>query len=83
MSKVIEAIYDGHALVPLEPLDLHPGDRVKITLRTIASGSSRTTRLRRRDLIRKMWEHFDKTPPPGGPLPDEALRRESIYEDRD
>ncbi len=81
MSKVIEAIYDGRVLVPLEPVDLHPGGRVKITLRAAGSVSRETNWQRRLYLLQKMWEHFEKTPPPGGPLPDKTLRREGIYED--
>jgi predicted DNA-binding antitoxin AbrB/MazE fold protein len=82
MSKVIEAIYDGYALIPQEPVDLHRGDRVKVTLRVTTSADRRTARQRRLELVQKMWKHFEETPPPGGPLPDDILRRESIYEDR-
>ncbi|MGC8784605.1 MAG: antitoxin family protein [Armatimonadota bacterium] len=81
MSKVIEAVYDGRVLVPLQPLDLQAGDRVRISVKPSVS-TSRPRRERRRKVLEEMWHHFEQTPPPSGPLSQQSISRESIYEGR-
>lgn len=81
MSKETEAVYDGRVLVPLQPLDLQAGDRLRISLKPSVP-AQRAGRERRRKVLDEMWQHFERTPPPGGPLSEESLDRESIYEGR-
>ncbi|GBC95121.1 hypothetical protein HRbin16_00908 [bacterium HR16] len=81
MSKVIEAIYDGRVLVPLQPLDLQAGDRVRISVKSSLS-TPRPRQARRRKVLEEMWHHFEQTPPSGGPLSEQSISRESIYGER-
>lgn len=81
MSKVIEAVYDGRVLVPLQPLNLQAGDRVRISVKPCLS-TSRPRREHRRKVLEEMWHHFEQTPPPGGPLSEQSISRESIYEEQ-
>lgn len=78
MSKVIEAVYDGRVLVPLQPIDLQVGERVRISVKP----SLPARRERRRKVIEEMWKHFEQNPPAGGPLSEESIGRESIYEEK-
>ena len=41
MSKTIEAIYDGKALHPEDPLALEPNTRVRLTIEIIQPGEAR------------------------------------------
>lgn len=41
MVKVVEAVYDGKTLHPVEPLDLHPNTRVRLTIENIAGEPGR------------------------------------------
>jgi hypothetical protein len=34
MTKTLDALYDGRTLFPMEPLDLQPNTRVRITIET-------------------------------------------------
>ncbi len=43
MLKTVEAVYDGAALVPLEPLTLLPNTRVWIIIETPETDTSTTT----------------------------------------
>lgn len=78
MSKVIEAIYDGRVLVPLQSLDLQAGERVKISVEP-SRPAHPARRHRRREVLDRMWQHFEQNPPQGGPLSEEGIDRESIY----
>lgn len=78
MKTLIHARYDGKALIPEEPLELKEGERVAILLLESA------LRVQEPSLEEKMaaLQRFVERGVRGVNLPDEALRRENLYEDR-
>ncbi len=78
MKQVVEALYDGKVLIPQEPLELQPGQRVLLQVSEKPSLSA-DAKSDRHALLAALWYHFSKYPPKGGQIPDEALRREGTY----
>lgn len=78
MKTLIHARYDGKVLIPEEPLELKEGERVAILLLESA------LRVQEPSLEEKMaaLQRFVERGVRGVNLPDEALRRENLYEDR-
>jgi len=67
MTLTIRARYDGRALIPEEPLNLPIGQPVELELRLPDADAA--------------WEQLKATAVHGLNLPDEALRRENLYEE--
>ena len=78
MKTLIHARYDGKVLVPEEPLQLEEGQRVAIFLMELPLQANNTSKEKRIAALRRIVERGVH----GVNLPDEALRRENIYEDR-
>lgn len=69
----IEAEYDGRVLVPAQPLSLHPGQRVRLTVATTEVNDWQAR-------FEAALEQF-RAHPVQRSLTDEELRRETIYDD--
>lgn len=78
MKTLIHARYDGKVLIPEEPLELEEGQRVAIFLMELPLQANNASKEKRRAALRRIVERGVH----GVNLPDEALRRENIYEDR-
>jgi len=74
MAVVIRAHFDGKAIIPDEPVDLPINEPLEFELKQ-APGEFKWDPERAREAIRQIAA---RAKPVG--LPDEALRRESIYE---
>ncbi|MCS7300576.1 MAG: antitoxin family protein [Fimbriimonadales bacterium] len=72
-TVTVEAVYDGYALIPQQPLQLSAGQRVRVTITTAESEEWLTQ-------LENALNYF-KAHPVQRSLTDEELRRESIYED--
>jgi predicted DNA-binding antitoxin AbrB/MazE fold protein len=78
MKTLIRARYDGRVLVPEEPLDLQAGQTVTMMLLEPLPKAEELSVEERLEALRRFVERGVR----GVNLPDEALRRENIYEDR-
>lgn len=78
MKTLIHARYDGKVLIPEEPLELREGQRVAIFLIELPPQAEKLSREQRKAALRQIVERAVH----GVNIPDEALRRENIYEDR-
>ena len=76
MAVRIRAHYDGKTFVPDEPVDLKIGEPVEVE--RIERKLSAAEIKRRRAALRRIASEAI----PGLNIPDEALRRENMYEDR-
>jgi hypothetical protein len=76
MSFVIRAKFDGSVFVPEEPVALAKDKSVSLVVSDEAT-QPKTTAQRLAALDR-----FVAAASRGTPIPDEALRRENLYEDR-
>lgn len=76
MSIVIRAHYDGKTIVPDEPLSLPVDAPIKAEL-TLVEPEQKAA-----DLARRLaaWERFGSRAVKGAHIPDEALRRDNMYE---
>jgi len=72
----ILARYDGKVIVPEEPVDLPVDQRLQVDLQLLPSEALQTPLVQRRAAL----ERFLSRPIYGVNLPDEAMRREGIYE---
>lgn len=78
MSVAIKATYDGKVLIPERPLDLPVGEVVQLQIPTL-----RDQHPTRDEIERRLALHHAASGLFTGPtLPDEALTREAMYEDR-
>ncbi|MCS6831234.1 MAG: antitoxin family protein [Armatimonadota bacterium] len=78
MKTLIHARYDGKVLIPEEPLQLEEGQIVRLEIIAPACQSEASlSRERRRQALRQLVA----TAVEGASIPDEALRRENLYED--
>jgi hypothetical protein len=77
MSVVIRAHFDGKVIVPDEPVDLPVNEPLEFDLRPTPTclpwDPSKAD---------EAWEWMKSHPINGLSIPDEALRRENLYEDR-
>jgi len=78
MKTLIRARYDGRVLVPEEPLDLQAGQTVTMMLLEPLPKAEELSVEERLEALRRIVQRGAR----GVNLPDEALRRENIYEDR-
>jgi len=76
MAVSIRAHFDGTNIVPDEPVDWPAGTCVDAVLTIIDSQPERSAE---REVA---WEHLLSLRIPGIKIPEEALRRENMYEDR-
>lgn len=74
----IRAHYDGHVIVPDEPLDLPSNQLLEVELRILAD----TNRQQNPEVSLKAIRNLVARALPGLDIPVEQLRRESIYEER-
>jgi hypothetical protein len=77
MSLVIKAHFDGKVIVLDEPADLPVGEPLEFELRPTPEHLPWDPE-KAREAIKWLTEHAV----PGLRIPDEALRRENLYEDR-
>jgi hypothetical protein len=70
---VIRAHYDGKVIVPDEPVDLPVNEPLEFDYRPVE---------RRQADAEAAWQRMISQPVFGLNIPDEALRRESLYEER-
>lgn len=80
MTVAVRARFDGKVFVPLEPVDLPEGE---IGVFLISSGELPDTKYweaTRSDALKALQELVADAVDAG--VPDEALRRENLYEDR-
>ena len=75
MAIVIKAHYDGKVIVPDEPVDLPVGEPIEAELRVPS------LRHDRRAQTQAEWEEFSACVVDGLRLPEDAFRRENLYED--
>ncbi|GIV21434.1 MAG: hypothetical protein KatS3mg023_3185 [Armatimonadota bacterium] len=78
MKTLIHARYDGKVLIPEEPLELQEGQEV--TLQIIEQGAQTDDRPSREQRLRAL-KQLVATAVEGANIPEEALRRENLYED--
>lgn len=78
MAIRIRAHYDGKTFVPDEPVDLQAGEQVEVVSPFLAEEEARWDPEKARAALK--W--FVDNAIPGLNIPDEALRRENMYEDR-
>lgn len=78
MAIRIRAHYDGRYFVPDEPVDLKEGEEVEVVSPFLAEEEARWSPERARAALK--W--FANNAIAGLNIPDEALRRENLYEDR-
>ena len=74
----IRAHFDGRFIVPDEPLELPPGTALSIEFSStpLMEGDASA------DVRLAALKAIFARPVSGAPIPDEALRRENMYEDR-
>lgn len=78
MLRAIHAHFDGNVIVPDEPIDLPVGTKVTVQL----PHQEESGHLSSQEIERRMACMQELSGAFSGPfLPDEALRRESIYRD--
>lgn len=77
MSNIIRAHYDGKVIVPDEPVDLPVNQPLEFDLRGTPKCLPWDPN-KAKEAIKWLEEHAIS----GLNIPDEALRRESMYEDR-
>ena len=78
MGLTFRAHWDGKVIVPDEPIDLP----VRETLMLTWQPSDLDTIVADQEHRRRVLEEFFDLAVPGGNIPNEALRREYVYEDR-
>lgn len=78
MKTLIRARYDGKVLIPDESLDLEEGQNVTVLIVEPSQDVNTLSVEERIAALRRIVERGAR----GVNLPDEALRRENIYEDR-
>jgi len=77
MSVVIRMRFDGKVFVPEEPVDVPVNEPLDFELKQ-AAGPAPWDAEKARQAIKWLAEHAI----PGLNIPDDALRRENMYEDR-
>ena len=75
MAIVARVHFDGKVIIPDEPVDLPVGESIEAEFRV----SSR--REDRRQATQAAWEQFIACVVPGLSIPEDAYRRENMYED--
>jgi len=75
MQKVIRARFSGRVIIPEEPLELPEGQTLEVIIRCIPSEIYS-------DAVsaQRAWQEIKATAIKGLNIPNEALRRERLYE---
>lgn len=76
MTRTIRAHFDGRVIVPDEPVGLRPAEKLLVTIRAAPPAGQIDTDARNRALDRLLARKV-----PGARIPDDALRRENMYDD--
>lgn len=71
--KTVEAEYDGRVFIPVEPLDLPPGKRVKLTVEPEDDEPAAVSR------FSELWKDLASRPARGASPDAESLRREHLH----
>ncbi|PIY43348.1 MAG: hypothetical protein COZ06_23055 [Armatimonadetes bacterium CG_4_10_14_3_um_filter_66_18] len=77
LPLTIDAHYDGKVIVPDEPVDLPENQPLRVALHLVAPGKAMPPPDRRAALERLLARGVRRVS-----IPDEALRRESLYRER-
>lgn len=78
MAVSIRAHYDGKTFVPDEPVNLQEGEQVQVFAQSISHEESRWNPGEAKAALARIAARAIH----GLNIPDEALRRENMYEDR-
>ena len=78
MVTGVRATYDGKVLIPERPLDLRVGEVIDLSIAPVAEQSPSQDEIERRLALHRAASGLFTGPT----LPDEALSREAMYEDR-
>ena len=78
MSMTIRAHFDGKVIVPDEPVELPVDQPLKVEVHVAPSEYSNLTPEERRAALDRLVTQAI----PGLNIPDDALRRENLYEER-
>ena len=76
MSVVIRAHFDGKAIIPDEPVDLPVNQPLEAELTVVGNESGRSAERE------AAWQRMLSLRIAGVCIPEDALRRENMYEDR-
>ena len=74
MQRVIRARFSGRVIIPEEPLELPEGQSLEVIIKCLPEAASNTTDAQR------AWQEIKATAIKGLNIPNEALRRERLYE---
>ena len=75
MSMVIRVHFNGKVFIPEEPVDLPVGESIEAEFRVNSRPENR------RRATQAAWEQFIACVVPGLSIPEDAYRRENMYED--
>jgi predicted DNA-binding antitoxin AbrB/MazE fold protein len=75
MQKVIRARFSGRVIIPEEPLELPEGQSLEVSIKCLPS-EAHPNELN----AQCAWEEIKATAIKGLNIPNEALRRERLYE---
>ena len=76
MAEIVIAIYENGLLRPLEPLDLHERQRVRIQVLPEKSAGQKEAQDQIEALIQKLIAEGRMRPRPDGPIPPDPLSEE-------
>lgn len=79
MDTLIRGHFDGKVIVPDEPVELPVGEPLEIVLRPVPAAD---VPLSDAEVERRLYWLRQLEPVSVPPIPDEALRRENLYEER-
>ena len=77
MTQTIDAHFDGRVIVPDEPVSLATAQRVRVTIQPIDPAWTPE----RLEAQKRAVDRLLARPKPQVDIPDEAFRRENLYED--
>ena len=77
MAISIRMHFDGKVFIPEEPVDVPINEPLDFELKQVPEHLPWDP-----EKAREAWEWIKSHPIPGLNIPDEALRRENLYEDR-
>jgi hypothetical protein len=80
MSLTFRAHFDGKVIVPDEPVDLPTGQSLDVTLQPSADASSSNSQTSIEQRLQALERITGRIR--GVAIPDEALRRENLYDER-
>jgi hypothetical protein len=79
MSLSLRVRFDGRAFVPEQPVDIPAGQSFDADFRQVGEGPVPPEVIQQRKARLRAATGFIRS---GAPIPDEALSRETLYEDR-